>query len=285
MRGLITKAQSNSSGIGLKAAARLMSIGMLFGQMRVHLGSPIAFSVKTESHLWGLRRIGMNRVGDLWDEKTINCKRCGCSFKTVLGQYCDDCLEIEIAEYESKKRQEYVEKMRRKFKAICPPFFADTDPARIPQKALQKVLAWKDDKSGRGLLLHGKTGSCKTRALLLLLQQLTEKGKNPKFVTAVALKRELAASWETRTHEKVVNDYCHAHLLALDDLGKENASQGYAADLFEILRFRRDHLKPTFVTTNYVGETLAERLGDPDFAEPLVKTLRDSCQAIHFSHE
>lgn len=226
----------------------------------------------------------MDKVGNLFDEKTINCARCGVEFKTVLGNFCDDCLEIELAEYEERKNQEYLAKMRRKFENICPPFFRDTDPARIPQKPLARVLEWKNDKSGRGLLLHGKTGSCKTRAMLLLVKEITEKGGKIQFVTAVALKRELAASWETRTHESVVDNYCRAPILALDDLGKENASAGYTADLFEILRYRRDHLKPTFVTTNYVGDTLAEKLGDPDFAEPLVKTLRDCCEAIHFAH-
>ena len=165
---------------------------------------------------------------------------------------------------------------------VMPPAFKATDVSRLPQPQLSRLLKWRFS-DGRGLLLHGPTGTCKTRCLWVLLARLIEKEHfKVLYYTSDRLSRELGDSYMDHSHGRLFTKLATRKILVIDDLGKEKPTARWEEDLFSLIRERCDYLKPTFITTNFVGDGLIGRYKDREMAVPLVRRLREFCDSVAF---
>ncbi len=167
-----------------------------------------------------------------------------------------------------------------RFRAICPPLYLETDPARLNTPKMLQVYAWK--YGPRGLLINGQTGLGKTRMAWLLLEKILTVEK-PKlsfaYFDCVSFGHEIARHYQREDAESWLSDLARKDLVFLDDLGKLKLTERAEAELFGLIERRCAYKKPIIATTNDTGETLAARVTD-NRADALVRRLREFCEVI-----
>ena len=162
---------------------------------------------------------------------------------------------------------------------VCPPLYQDTDPKRLPQGPLAKVMAWSGPK---GLLLHGETGTGKTRAVWLRLRLANERGARFLALDSAGFQEGLYAKFsEGMGDMKCWLGYLSKlPLLFIDDLDKAVFKEWVASELFAVLDRRARAKLPTIITTNATGPTLAKLLGR--WGIPFVRRLREYYETVSF---
>lgn len=163
--------------------------------------------------------------------------------------------------------------------SVCPELYRQTEVSKLNPAKLARVMAWS--YGPRGLLLHGKTGLGKTRMMFLLLHRLIV-GENRRAM--VFLGNSFSHSAQSAAMENIeawADRLNRVEVLFLDDLAKAKMTDHVEAQLFGVLEMRAAHCLPTLITTNAVGDTLEKRLSE-DRGAPLVRRLRDFCEAISF---
>lgn len=229
--------------------------------------------------------------------KPATCSVCGASFHYVpmiVGGVeiggppfrCDRCegeylAKIEAEELEERRRAAAAGRARR-LEAwrtrICPPRLLATDLQHPTLQAenLQRALAWQ--YGPKGLLLHGVTGTGKTRTLYLLCERLfVEEGRTIEIFPACDFAFQLAKAYHDGADYRFIERCRTVEVLALDDLGKEKMTDRVQSDLFGIIDWRINYHRPILVTTNCDGDAFASRFPDPETAVPLIERLRGSC--------
>ena len=161
-----------------------------------------------------------------------------------------------------------------------PVAFRKTEMARSP--LLGKADLWHptDDKSS--LILHGETGTCKSRGAWMVFNRLWRKHYPAKSLFLQMRKFEglIEKGFDERHHGKVLDILISCPVLVLDDLGKERLTQRLESDLFAVIDERTANLKTTIITTNYTGDLLLERFHNKETGVALVRRIRDYFVAI-----
>jgi DNA replication protein DnaC len=112
------------------------------------------------------------------------------------------------------------------------------------------------------LMLYGPFGTGKTSlAVSILDERLTTRGERGLFQVVPMLFEEIKASFGREDQSAVLQRVMNVHLLVLDDLGAERATEWVQGQLYTILNHRLIHSKPTIVTTNLDTHELADSLG------------------------
>ena len=162
-----------------------------------------------------------------------------------------------------------------------PTAFVDTDISRLSDN-LQKAAGWQPATKA-SLLLHGTTGTGKTRMAWTIFNRLWLQNFPDKAVWLPMRKLEMAIEkgFEDHKHGAVLDYFCTVPLLVFDDLGKERLTARMESDLFAILDERTSNLMPTIITTNYNSTTLLERFNNKETGEALMRRIREYFTAIH----
>ena len=235
------------------------------------------------------------------DSRTINANCEVCTVKITIEQIafggtwlpstlvCDQCIEKEHEKREVERLESIDQKYTNWYEARCPNSMLETEPDRLEQINLAKVMGYEMD-NGRGLMLYGATGLGKTRMLWMLLRHLTiaKRFSQWLFYSSTSLARELTVAYSfdktnlrqspQELHQKLID----IPLLCIDDFGKERLTPRIESELFDIIRERTDELKPILFTSNFDGEKLIARFNDPYTAEPLIRRVREFCVGIHY---
>lgn len=138
-----------------------------------------------------------------------------------------------------------------------------------------------DDPNRCHILLHGETGMCKSRAAWLMLSRFWKERWPVKaeFYSMRRLEAEIEDSFgeygSVKGHGRFLNGICNLDLLVLDDLGKEQMTNRMEADIFSIIDSRTINRKPTIITTNHVGDGIADRFRNKETGQPFVRRLRE----------
>lgn len=159
----------------------------------------------------------------------------------------------------------------------CRSFTLDTYPAQ-ELAAYGKLLDFLREWDGhQGLILKGPYGTGKTGLLAGALRAVCDlyagSGRRVAFTTGADLLDELRRGYDDGTHATRLQRAKTVALLAIDDLGAEKPSEWVIERLFVIINHRYEYELPTFLTTNYGLEELAERIG-PRVLERLLETCR-----------
>jgi DNA replication protein DnaC len=209
-----------------------------------------------------------------------NCASCNKPFETDSRKLDFFCVECEYKRAKERERLNE-QKISAAWNSLCPATFQQTDPAKLPnQHAYRRALAWQ--YGPQGLLLHGKTGSGKTRTAWEVLKREHFAGHSFGVVnSSAALKFAAMFAINSANAEMWVQKFCETSVLLMDDVFKVKLTEAFEAGLFSIVDRRNEALRPIIVTTNDVGETLAERMSG-DRANPFIRRLRENCDAIEF---
>ena len=167
----------------------------------------------------------------------------------------------------------------REWDRECPKLYGLTDPKRLDQAKLAKVLNWAFGP--QGLLLHGETGTGKTRMAVLLMKQLYLSGKSIKMFFGMDFAHECSKAFGEFTGEAWIDSFIKKDVLFFDDLGKFPLTERVEAELFGVIEHRLLNMRPIILTTNFVGDSLSGKM-TPDRGAPLVRRLREFCGGIAF---
>lgn len=204
-----------------------------------------------------------------------NCYQCGkyayffYQYKYQDKEHCSsECKEITRRNDESMKR----------WNAICPPLYRETDIERIKkdsgitEEKLNIIRNWEFNPTG--IILHGVTGRGKTRLMYMLLKKYHNEGYviKSKLVNQFAI--ECITAFTTGEAEEWIKQYYRADILFLDDFGNQKFTDRMEDSLFSIIETRNANMLPTMVTSNYTGETLKEKISG-DRADAILRRLRE----------
>jgi DNA replication protein DnaC len=206
------------------------------------------------------------------------CEGCGMEFETGNREaYCAAC---QLAH--AKQRAAGIESKRlADWKKLCPAVFKITDPAKLPnQAAYRQAMAWT--YGPEGLLLHGPTGTGKTKTAWQILRREFFAGHYPAILnSSAALQYAGLFAVNSKDAELWVKRLCKKPILLLDDTFKVKLTEAFEAALFSIVDRRSENLLPIIAATNDTGTSLGERMS-ADRAEPFIRRLREMCRAIAF---
>ena len=218
---------------------------------------------------------------------TKHCTTCSDPFDAPdaaakLLRLCPKCSGMEEKRREVEHRGNIAAKRRVRWIELCPPSFIDTQRDKLPlPPLLDRCLDWSA-ASGKGLLLHGPTGTGKSRCAWKVVEREFLAGRSVVVLSAMS-GIEYAASFEHGAHfgAKFVRRAAAADLLYGDDLFKSRLSDSWESAVFSILNDRCEQHRSFILTMNDCGSTLAERMSH-DRAEPLARRLREFCVTIGF---
>ena len=149
-------------------------------------------------------------------------------------------------------------------------------PKRIVQDVLKYQCRIKGDrlhrtiKENTGLYLYGPTGSGKTVYACSYLLEINKYARfnnlsfGPyKFITFLDLLAKIKNSFNGNGNEiEIIEEYCNAGVLVLDDIGVEKVSEWTLQTLQTIINHRYNHLKITIITSNLDLNALSKSLND-----------------------
>jgi DNA replication protein DnaC len=148
---------------------------------------------------------------------------------------------------------------------------------------MDNIMQWEGPQ---GLVIHGESGTCKTRCLFLLLKRVFMVDRQPvKWFLPGELEFAMTSAYTENLYPEFVKFLSSCKNLAFDDLGKDPISERMGSLLFNIINNRCNEGLPFFITTNFVGDKLINRFKDPDTGAPLVRRLREYCKAVHLKNK
>lgn len=201
----------------------------------------------------------------------------------------------------ARETQEADNFLRRAVPAEFSAFDMDLYPC---PNAFAKVMAlpcedrWDENGNERpgyrgGLLLHGETGSGKTRAAFKYLEQRikTEPEERFTYVSAPILKRRLADAARSGKAQQIIDDLIGDEalwtILFVDDLSQARFTASFAENLFELVdRIYRQRIELVVTVqtngTDLVRKWCADDRDLTDTAQAIARRLREYCIAIPF---
>lgn len=147
---------------------------------------------------------------------------------------------------------------------------------------LAKVMRWP--YGPRGLVLHGKTGLCKSRCAWQLVKREYHRGTRVAVVDHGTAYEYMARFDRTDGRMEAslwVDRLSKAGLLLLDDVFKAKFTDSFEQAVFTIIASRCEHKLPIILTTNDVGNSLTQRMTS-DRGAAMVRRLRDHSEALAF---
>lgn len=185
---------------------------------------------------------------------------------------CDkkECIDWSNAEFLREEQSKKVSKG-----LSIPPIYSDTDVERLTPRFANLVSTWTP-KIGKGnLLIHGTTRLGKSRTAWEICRRLDVAGIKVTALSMRDIEFGLQEGFQRGDWHKVVDRWVNASFLFIDDLGKEKLTERTQSCLFQILDERTVYKRPTIITTNYNGTTLANKFPDQETGNAFVARLRE----------
>lgn len=202
----------------------------------------------------------------IYQASVTPCRKCGTLGINGYG-YCSNCDEA------MQKEKDEIMKLEKENQNIVNSGL----PLAVykAEKGNKELLELVENNKDKSLFIASKSsGLCKTRTLIHVAKSLLKEGVRIKFFIVSALLREIAAlfSDDLKEADKLIKNLCRIDLLILDDLGKEKLTDRAGESFFEIIAFRELEKKPTWITSNFSGEVLGQKLGERgDFFKRRIK--------------
>lgn len=178
---------------------------------------------------------------------------------------CEPCKTKRIAEIKADDTSRRLDWLASR----VPPEFCAWDEMRGNSGLLARARGKFDLRKRRGLILHGPSGTCKTRVAWQLI--------------ADALLSGLNFSWhwlDASDIESAPADATQATLLVIDDLGAETKSGRGESNLLRIIRKRCDWHRPTVITTQLTGKEFGARCFAGHIGQAVLRRLMERSDAL-----
>lgn len=187
--------------------------------------------------------------------------------KICQNKECIDWANAQFAKEESERS------VAQSF--FVPPIYADTDPDRLPARLANLSRTWTPMIGKGHLLIHGTTRLGKSRTAWEICRRLNDAKIKITTLTMRDIEYALQEGFQRGNWHKVVDGWAGAKFLFIDDLGKEKLTDRTQSCLFQILDERTAYKRPTIITTNYNGNTLAQKFPDQETGLAFVARLRE----------
>ncbi|BAL84249.1 hypothetical protein SELR_25410 [Selenomonas ruminantium subsp. lactilytica TAM6421] len=128
-----------------------------------------------------------------------------------------------------------------------------------------QLKAWErfGEIMGDGVIFYGKPGTGKSHLLAGCVNELHEMEKAAIYVPVSKIIGDIKRSFgDNKLTSKILHDYQEVAILAIDDLGTEQATDWAASQLFEIIDSRYANNKPIMATSNLTPLQLGTRYGE-----------------------
>ncbi|MHC1767393.1 MAG: ATP-binding protein [Verrucomicrobiia bacterium] len=227
---------------------------------------------------------------------TAKCEDCGASFvaqgivwagRPVYNTRCYSCYnKHQAAERAAELVRIHQGWFEDHWADLCPIEFrlrsengghTDLDRLRVEQPLLEEIMQWSFGP--RGLLLHGPTGSCKTRIAWRLLRREFEQGRKVHALKAASVGMESHRHALEGDLEKWFSRLVEPDVLLIDDLGKGRFTDSAEAHIFNVVDQRTEQGRPLIITTNETRSSLTKRMTSAR-CEPFLRRLRDYCDTF-----
>jgi len=225
---------------------------------------------------------------------TINvaCLSCGATWQEprngnrspFIVRPCSDCRSKRYAATAAQRTGPGRELLEMTWVDLCPTEFrlttesgGQTDIEKLKQRQprLNEITQFPF-KQGRGLILYGPTGTCKTRVAYRILRRFHEQGKAVRAVRAVRLDRECRDAGGNFTLSDWFNGYAMADIVLIDDVGKGKWSEATEAQVFDLIDERTINHRPMIITSNWGEDEMVAGMTS-NRGPALVRRLRDYC--------
>ena len=220
--------------------------------------------------------------------KALNCSAMADEFQNQLNNsHTYNILGFEeriglLVDAEWNRRQSNKLKNLIKRAALSLPSACIEDIEYIPDRKLDKAQMIRFStcqyiNDGHHIVLKGATGSGKTYIACALGNAACRKFKTVKYIRMPELLDELSFSKKDGTYLKVINKYCKAELLIIDEWLIRKLSTQERYDLLEIIEKRVNSPKGSMILcTQYNDEEWYGRI-DPEYDEgsPIAEAIID----------
>jgi len=216
--------------------------------------------------------------------KCIHCKNQAVPVWDVRSEKFKPHLAVCLDCFKTKEHHEYpynyldvFESNKWTFKMThpsTPALFLETVVSKLSQ---QMQIAFENYEVEKSMLLHGVTGTGKTRTAWLMFNKawMSYYPKSSQFLSMRRLEQKIENGFSNNNHGDVLDELINCAVLGLDDLGKERLTQRMETDLFAIIDERTSNKRPTIITTNYNGNKLEERFNNSETGSAIVRRLKD----------
>lgn len=216
------------------------------------------------------------------------CKHCGNSLGdapedkafAIAGGFlpfvsCEPCAVAGKARIALEEKQAY----EAQFAGIIPTEFIEWHQGKGNNQALAKALEKIRLDPKKGLLLHGVSGTCKTRIMWQVVKKLVE---SPTPVSYLVLD-----AFELSTMPSIPKDAYFVQHLFIDDLGNESEDfrnkKRFETSLLHLIRRRNDWHRPTSITTQLTGRDFMARFFNGAAAQAILRRWQDRMEPIDTS--
>ena len=196
------------------------------------------------------------------------------------------CWQCDEEARDKRREEQQKQELRDSLSDMTP----HLKQANIPQKYIhstfetfignEKLAAELQKTDNENIVLYGNTGCGKTHLAVAIIRNEFIKNINTLlkrdlcgrqavvkrilFKPVPDLLLEIRQSFRNDaqlSEEAIINKYCGANLLVLDDLGSEKTSEYSITTLYIIIDRRDRDLLPTIITTNLSQKEIEEKLG------------------------
>lgn len=136
----------------------------------------------------------------------------------------------------------------------------------------------------RGIILTGPTGSGKTWIACALAHKACLEGYSTLYKRVPNFLREIEASGELGTYDKLMTRLGKTDLIILDDWGLEKLNQRQSLAILELLEDRYN-VRSTIIASQIPPEKLYATVKDPTIADAIVDRLLNNSYKIDLSTE
>jgi len=195
----------------------------------------------------------------------------------VFGFLPNICCQRCSEDGKERIRQEQDLIAGSRLEGIIPTEFRDWNPQLGNNAARIELNRTFSFTSRKGLLIHGTTGSCKTRLAWQIVRLIVE--ENMRRAGESQYTWLWLDSYEMAT-KGIPADAERVHFLFIDDLGNEPTSTKHETGLLHLLRKRCDWQRATIITTQLTGAHFKSRFFEGAAGEAILRRLMQSTVTI-----
>ena len=174
---------------------------------------------------------------------------------------CDACYDTAKAPGASRGEFEWQTKCPIEFKQAW-------DGSKGDDGAMRKACYF-DPAQRKGMVLHGLSGTGKTRIMWIVAKKVAESGRSWLWIDSLDYVDALP------------KEALFVDVLFLDDFGNEPLQGQAETRLLKLIRSRCDHHRPIVLTTQHQGDSLSKRFREGASAQGVVRRLREFCDAVY----
>lgn len=210
------------------------------------------------------------------------CRHCGTGLGTaladrvmpmgVLGYLPNVCCPECSQKGKERIAAEAEGEQAKAFSGVVPAEFCTWDANKGNGAALAAAIGKFSFTTRRGMVIHGISGSCKTRIVWELVKRIVEQ---PQPFSWLVLDSFDAATAGFQVEAAKVD------FLFIDDLGNEPTSTKFETALLRLIRKRCDWHKPIFITTQLTGLQFKARFFQGSAGEAIMRRLNERTDKIN----